>query len=137
MTHEVLIHSPKDRTLLPNECPQDIGMLTSFVVDGCEEMVNLDVTPLDLFMCAANMKEPLDRLTNDWVGPWCFADVVSSVAQETELLEETVSRDLCPVKWWAGGIESLCSTIISICNTSNHLASCLQGFSQMCTSFIP
>ena len=66
-------------------------MLTSFIVDGCEETANLDVTPLDLFMCTANTEEPLDRLTNNWVSPWCFADVVSSVAQETELLEETVS----------------------------------------------
>jgi hypothetical protein len=63
----------------------------SFVVDGSEETANLDITPLDLFTCTANTKEPLDRLTNNRVGPWYFADITLCVAEEAELLKEAIS----------------------------------------------
>jgi len=65
-------------------------MLAGFIVDGREETANLDVTPLDLLACTADTEIPLDRLTNDWVGPRFIADVALCVAQETELFDKTV-----------------------------------------------
>ena len=61
--------------------------------------MDFDVAPIDFFTSTADTKELFDGLTDHWVCPGCSTDVMMSIAQQVEFVEEGVVGDLGPIEW--------------------------------------
>ena len=73
----------------------------------------------------ADTKKLFDGLKDHWVCPGCSTDVMTSIAQQVEFVEEGVVGDLGPIEWGSWRVEGSCSTVVCLGGTADRLASCL------------